>query len=327
MLTLAKIMLVSSLFIWLPFARPEKKIPGRNVTQYTTGDLKTAGNKNIPLERRTNVTSENDNSNTSKPMVTDASGLDLPTIYETIHSTSNWPTASSTESPRPTSTYSIPPLTHSFISKLPLNSSTADFSAHTGPMHSASPENFTWSLENDTLNIPDNISSTDSILPLPPMTTPVTPLTDEPTGWPATDNDNFAGFTLYQEKTTLQPTLKFTNNSKIYSNTSDSPKEYKNTGIVFGGILGAILGASLLSLVGYLLCGQRKTDSFSHRRLYDDRNEPVLRLDNAPEPYDVNFGNSSYYNSAVSDSSMPEGRESIQDGIPMDDIPPLRTSM
>lgn len=50
--------------------------------------------------------------------------------------------------------------------------------------------------------------------------------------------------------------------------------EYKNTGIVFGGILGAILGASLLSLVGYLLCGQRKTDSFSHRRLYDDRNEP-----------------------------------------------------
>lgn len=234
MLTLAKIVLVSSLFIWLPFARPEKKIPGRSVTQYTTGDLKTAGNQNIPLERRTNVTSENDNSNTSKPMVTDASVLDLPTIYETIHSTSNWPSASSTESPRPTSTYSIPPLTHSFISKLPLNSSTADFSAHTGPMHSASPENFTWSLENDTLNIPDNISSTDSILPLPPMTTPVTPLTDEPIGWPATDNDNFAGFTLYQEKTTLQPTLKFTNNSKIYSNTSDSPKGIYKWINVFG---------------------------------------------------------------------------------------------
>lgn len=53
----------------------------------------------------------------------------------------------------------------------------------------------------------------------------------------------------------------------------------------------------------------------------------VLRLDNAPEPYDVNFGNSSYYNSAVSDSSMPEGGESVHDGIPMDDIPPLRTSI
>ena len=52
------------------------------------------------------------------------------------------------------------------------------------------------------------------------------------------------------------------------------PLENRNTGVVFGAILGAILGASLLSLVGYLLCGKRKTDSFSHRRLYDDRNEP-----------------------------------------------------
>lgn len=50
--------------------------------------------------------------------------------------------------------------------------------------------------------------------------------------------------------------------------------ENRNTGVVFGAILGAILGASLLSLVGYLLCGKRKTNSFSHRRLYDDRNEP-----------------------------------------------------
>lgn len=224
MLTLAKIVLISSLFILLPFARPEKKNPGRNVTQYTTEDLKVAGNQYIPLERRTNVTSENDNSNTSKPIVTDASALDLPTTYKTIPSTSNWPTASSTEGPRPTSTYSIPPLTHSFVAKLPLNLSTADFSAHTDPTHSASSEDFTWSLDNDTMNVPDNISSTDSILPLPPITTPVTPLTDEPTGWPATDKGNFAGFTLHQEKTTLQPTLKFTNNSKFFSNTSDSPK-------------------------------------------------------------------------------------------------------
>lgn len=50
--------------------------------------------------------------------------------------------------------------------------------------------------------------------------------------------------------------------------------ENRNTGVVFGAILGAILGASLLTLVGYLLCGKKKTSSFSHRRLYDDRNEP-----------------------------------------------------
>ncbi|OBS69576.1 hypothetical protein A6R68_01883, partial [Neotoma lepida] len=277
MLTLAKIALISSLFILLPLGRPQKQNPRRIATQYTIEDLKTMGNKSIPLERSTNVTSENEISNTSKPMVTDTSPLDLPTNYETINSTSNWLIASSIEDPRPTSTYSIPHLAHGFVSKLPLTSSTADVnplqvSAHSNPIHLTSSDNFTWSLDNDTINIPDNIST--NILPLPPMTTPVTPLTTEPTGWLDTNDDNFAGFTPYQEKTTLQPTLKFTNNSKLFPNASDPQKETKNTAIVFGTILGAILGASLLSLVGYLLCGQRKTDSFSHRRLYDDRNEP-----------------------------------------------------
>lgn len=53
----------------------------------------------------------------------------------------------------------------------------------------------------------------------------------------------------------------------------------------------------------------------------------VLRLDNAPEHYDASFGNSSYYNSTVNDSSMPAGQENARDGIPMDDIPQLRTSV
>lgn len=229
MLTLAKVALISSLFIMLSFGRPQKQNPRRNATQYTIEDLKTMGNKSIPLERSTNITSENESSNTSKPMVTDASLLDLPTIYETRNSTSNWLTAISTKDPRPTSTYSIPPLAHGFVSKLPLNSSTADVnpiqvSAHSNSVHPTSPDNFTWSLDNDTLHIPDNISSTASILPLPPMTTPVTPLTTEPTGWLDTNDDNFAGFTPYQEKTTLQPTLKFTNNSKLFPNSSDPQK-------------------------------------------------------------------------------------------------------
>ncbi|XP_051000273.1 mucin-15 isoform X2 [Acomys russatus] len=279
MLTLAKIALLSSLFISLPFGRPEKQTSKRNITQHTIEDLKTMGNIFTHLERSRNVTSENE-TKTSNPMVTDASPLDRFTADEPTNSTSSWPTASSTEGPRPTSTYSIPPLAHGFVSKLPLNSSTADVnplhvSAHSNPIQPASSENFTWSLANDTMNAPDNISSTVNILPPPLMTTPVTPLTNEPTGWLATNDDNFAGFTPYQEKTTLQPTVKFTNNSKLFPNTSDPQKENKNTGIVFGAILGAILGASLLSLVGYLLCGQRKTDSFSHRRLYDERNEPV----------------------------------------------------
>ncbi|XP_031227191.1 mucin-15 isoform X2 [Mastomys coucha] len=332
MLTLAtKIVLISSLFISLPFGMPQKQNPRRNVTQHTVEDVKTTRNKSIHLEGSINITSEN-GSDISNLMVTAPSVLDLSTTYKTTNSTRNWPMASSAERLRPSSTYSVPPLVQGFVSKLPLNSSSADVnplqvSEHSNSTHSPSPENFTWSLDNDMMSRPEDTSSTVSPFPPPPTTTPVTPFTTEPTGWLATNTDNFAGFTPYQEKTTLQPTLKFTNNSKLFPNTSDTPKENKNTGIVFGAILGAILGASLLSLVGYLLCGQRKTDSFSHRRLYDDRNEPVLRLDNAPEPYDVNFGNSSYYNPAVSDSSMPEGGESVQDGIPMDDIPPLRTSI
>ncbi|XP_052037357.1 mucin-15 isoform X1 [Apodemus sylvaticus] len=331
MLTLAKIALISSLFISLPFGRPQKQNPRRNVTQHTIEDVKTMRNKSFHLEKIINVTSEN-GSGISNLMVTAPSPLDLSTTYKTTNSSKNQPTTSSVESPRPPSTYSVPPLVQSFVSKLPFNSSTADenplqVSEHSNSTHSPSSENFTWSLDNDTMNSLENISSIVRPFPPPPKTTPVTPFTTEPTGWLATKNDNFAGFTPYQEKTSLQPTIKFINNSKLFPNTSDTTKENKNTGIVFGGILGAILGASLLSLVGYLLCGQRKTDSFSHQRLYDDRNEPVLRLDNAPEPYDVNFGNSSYYNPAVSDSSMPKGGEHLQDGIPMDAIPPLRNSI
>lgn len=48
-----------------------------------------------------------------------------------------------------------------------------------------------------------------------------------------------------------------------------------NGAVVFGAIVGAILGCALISLVGYFMCGKRKTDSFAHQRLYDDmRNDP-----------------------------------------------------
>lgn len=44
---------------------------------------------------------------------------------------------------------------------------------------------------------------------------------------------------------------------------------------MFGAIVGAVLGCTLISLVGYFLCGKRKSDAFGHQRLYDDtRNDP-----------------------------------------------------
>uniref|UniRef100_A0A8D2BBV4 Mucin 15, cell surface associated n=1 Tax=Sciurus vulgaris TaxID=55149 RepID=A0A8D2BBV4_SCIVU len=308
----------------------EQQNPGKNISQSTAEGLVMMENKSMSFQSEVNTNSDNANRNTSEPKASTSPSKN----YRKINSTGNFSIDNFSRDPRPTTTFStMPPLVHGYISKLILNSSITNksllpASAHPiNSTHAVSPGNVSWSLDNDTVNIPDNTSSTISIILPAPTTRSETPLIMEPTGWLTTTTESLAAFTPYQEKTTPQPTLKFTNNSKFSSNTSDPQKENRNTGVVFGAILGAILGASLLSLVGYLLCGKRKTDSFSHRRLYDDRNEPVLRLDNAPEPYDVSFGNSSYYNPTVNESSVQESRENARDGIPMDDIPPLRTSV
>ncbi|XP_010601658.1 mucin-15 [Fukomys damarensis] len=316
MLTLAQIVLISTLLISLPLESHEIENLEKNTTQSIAEVWKTK-------EREANVNSNNENGNVSLPEVTDFPPLN-PSNIATF--TSTLTTINFSRAPRSPATFSTaPPLVHGFVSKLPWNSSLVDqnfppVSTHPNSTGAVSPEDF--SLNNDTAYIPDN-SSTAPII-LPPVSTPksATPLTVEPTAWPTTEGDSFAGFTPYQENTTLQPTLQFTNDSKLFPSTSDSPKENRNTGVVFGAVLGAILGVSLLSLVGYFLCGKRKTDSFSHRRLYEDRNEPVLRLDNAPEPYDVGFGSPSCYHPSVNDSAVPESRESARDCIPMGDIPP-----
>ncbi|KAF3821951.1 mucin-15 isoform X1 [Mirounga leonina] len=332
MLTSAKILLISNLFSLLLIGSHGKESLERNTTQSIAADLKTMGNESVPLESDANLSSDKENRETSNP---EASNSPLWDPLNKRHGTTEVFSNSSTNNfsrnpgPMPTSPTS-PPLIHSFVSKLSWNSSIADenplpVSAPPKATSAISSEKFTWSSASDTINTPGNSSISVSVLPAAPNTTSVTPTITKPEEWLTTSNDSFIGFTPYRETTTLQPTLKFTNNSKIFSNTSE--EENKNTGVVFGAILGAILGASLLSLVGYLLCGKRKMDSFSHRRLYDDRNEPVLRLDNTPEPYDASFGNSSYYNSTVNDSSMPAGQENARDSIPMDDIPQLRTSV
>ncbi|XP_012600097.2 mucin-15 [Microcebus murinus] len=334
MLTLARILLISTLFSSLLFGSHGEENLEMNTTQSIIEGLKTTRNKPISLESEANLNSNNENRNTSN---LNESHPPLSDLLNKVHGMTNFSGNLSTEnssgSPRPTSMLSpTPPLIHSFVSKLPWNTSIVDknplpVSARPNASPAVSLEKYTWSLASDIMKTPNINSSTADIFPSETTTKSVTPLITEQTGWHTTNGDSFTGFTPYQEKPTVQPTLKFTNNSKLFPSTSDPQKENRNTGVVFGAILGAILGASLLTLVGYLLCGKRKTDSFSHRRLYDDRNEPVLRLDNAPEPYDVSFGNSSYYNPTGNDSSMPEGRENARDSIPMDDIPPLRTSV
>uniref|UniRef100_A0A8C9C1M7 Mucin 15, cell surface associated n=2 Tax=Phocoena sinus TaxID=42100 RepID=A0A8C9C1M7_PHOSS len=281
MLTSVKILLISILFSLLLFGSHGEEGREINTTQNIAEDLKTRENQSIPLESEANSTSDKKNRETSHPKATnfsfgDPSNKTHGTDFYHNLSTDN----SSSLKLMPTLSPS-PPLSHSFVSKLPRNSSVADenpLPASAPPDTTAivSSENFTRSSVNDTMKAPDNSSITVSNLPSRSNTISVTPMIMETDGWPTMTGDSLAGFTAYQE-TTLYPTLKLTNNSKIFPDTSD-PQE-------------------------------------------------VLRLDNAPEPYDVSFGNSSYYNPTANDSSTPAGRENARDGIPMDDIPPLRTSV
>ncbi|XP_054441954.1 mucin-15 [Pteronotus mesoamericanus] len=331
MLTSTQTPLISTLFSLLLFVSHGKESLEVNTTENISESLKNIAKEYIPWKREADFNLGEENRETFNDKASNSSLMDPADKSQgTTDSVGNLTTDFSW-SPRTTPPFSeSPPLIHSVVSKLPQNSSVTD----ENPLSLSEPPNttsalptpkFPWTLANDTVET-DNSSIAVSVLPSAPSTTAVNPTTTESGQRLNTTSDSMAGLTPYQEMT-LQPTLKFTNNSKIFPNTSDPQEENRNTGVVFGAILGAILGASLLTLVGYLLCGKRKTNSFSHRRLYDDRNEPVLRLDNAPEPYDVSFGNASYYNQTVNDSSVPAGQENARDGIPMDDIPPIRTSV
>lgn len=321
MLTSAKILLISILFSLLLFGSHGGEVLEKNRTQSMAKGLKTLENESVPLESEANLNSDKEDTETSNPKTRNFSFWDPSNkTHGTTDFFDNLSSYNISVHPRPSPmTPESPPLIHSFVSKLPLNSSVT---AHPNITSARSPETFPWPLANDTVKTLDNDSITVGMLPPARNTASVKPTTGAD-AWLTTPRGSD---TPYQE-TTPQSTLKFTSNSKIFPNTSDPQEENRNTGVVFGAILGAILGASLLSLAGYLLCGKRKTDSFSHRRLYDDRNEPVLRLDNVPDPYDVSFGNSNYYNPTVNDSSLPAGQENAHDGIPMDNIPPLRTSV
>lgn len=50
---------------------------------------------------------------------------------------------------------------------------------------------------------------------------------------------------------------------------------HSNGGVIFGAIVGVVLGTALIGLAGYFMCKKRKSEGFVHQRLYDDtRNDP-----------------------------------------------------
>ncbi|NWV82083.1 MUC15 protein, partial [Dasyornis broadbenti] len=130
----------------------------------------------------------------------------------------------------------------------------------------------------------------------------------------------------------IQQTTKLNHNSSNSSIASPNPKDASEDktnkeGVIVGGIVGAILGSALIGLLGYFLCAKKRSGSFSHRRLYDTRSDPVLHLDNSLEPYDTSFGGASDDKTSTADKTEEDNAGCSSDGIPMADITPSHPSL
>ncbi|XP_067151326.1 mucin-15 [Apteryx mantelli] len=149
-----------------------------------------------------------------------------------------------------------------------------------------------------------------------------------PTGSPPTSSSTkhdspATDFNPIQQTTEMNQ--HFTNTSIISSNSKDISGEKTNKGgVIFGVILGTILGSVLFGLIGYFICGKKSSESFSHRRLYDDtsRSEPVLQLDNSLGPYDLSFGEMCYDKTSTTDKAEEGNAGCLGEGIAMDDMMP-----
>ncbi|NXT57193.1 MUC15 protein, partial [Pluvianellus socialis] len=200
---------------------------------------------------------------------------------------------------------------------------TGDFSGVTQSAASTSTSTATPSNSTVTYSTPsaaalpsDNPSTNPTAL-FPTSITPTTPtVKDSPT----------TNFNPSQQTTELNH--NFSNPSTASSNSKDANADKTNKGgVIVGVIVGAILGSVLVGLIGYFICGKKRSESFSHRRLYDDtRNDPVLHLDNSLGPYDTSFGCASVDKTNTADKAEEDNAGSPPDGIPMADMKPSHLS-
>ncbi|NXP44449.1 MUC15 protein, partial [Heliornis fulica] len=115
--------------------------------------------------------------------------------------------------------------------------------------------------------------------------------------------------------------VNLSNPSAASPNSKDVNEDKANKGrIIVGVTAGAILGSVLIGLIGYFICGKKRSESFSHRRLYEDtRNDPVLHLDNSLGPYDTSFG-------CAADRGEAANAGCPSSDIPMADMTPSQPS-
>ncbi|XP_010009223.1 PREDICTED: mucin-15 [Nestor notabilis] len=133
-------------------------------------------------------------------------------------------------------------------------------------------------------------------------------------------------FSPIQQTTELNH--NFSNPSTASPDSKDAEEDKTNNGgIIVVVIVGAILVPILIGLIGYFICGKKRSESFSHRRLYDTRNDPVLHLDNSLGPYDTSFGCVSDERSSTADKAVEDNTGCPSDGIPVADMTPSHSSL
>ncbi|NXL44362.1 MUC15 protein, partial [Podilymbus podiceps] len=127
-------------------------------------------------------------------------------------------------------------------------------------------------------------------------------------------------FNPNQETTELNHNIS--NSSTVSPNSKDANEDKTNKGgVIVGVIVGAILGSILIGLIGYLICGKKRSELFSHRRLYDDtRNDPVLHLDNSLGPCDTSLACASDDKTSTADKAADDNTGCPSDGILMSDM-------
>ncbi|NXG61274.1 MUC15 protein, partial [Hemiprocne comata] len=168
-------------------------------------------------------------------------------------------------------------------------------------------------------------SSTPSAAVLPSDNSSINPTTLFPTSITLTSpmvKQDSPTTNLNPIQQTTEQNQNSSNPSTTSSNSEDANEEKTNeVGIIVGAIVGALLGSVLIGLIGYLIWGKKRSESFSHRRLYDDtRNDPVLHLDSSLGPYDTSFGCVSDGKTSTAAKAEEDNAGSSSYGIPMADI-------
>ncbi|NXK76340.1 MUC15 protein, partial [Amazona guildingii] len=134
------------------------------------------------------------------------------------------------------------------------------------------------------------------------------------------EDSNTINFSTILQATELNH--NFSNSSTALPDSKDANADKTNKGgVIAGVIVGTILLSILIGLTGYFICRKKRSESFSHKRLYDDtRNDPVLHLDNSLGPHDTSFGCVPDDRSSTADKAVEDNTGCPSDGIPMADM-------